>query len=139
MIFSERLQKERIRAQLTQKELAAKSGLSERTIQSYELGKRTPNQITSVQRIAEVLGVRTEYLLGEDGMLVVSAAERGGPNAKRDVSELVEELTAMFAGGELSEQDRDAAMRALNAAYWDTKKINQKYTKKVYRRAKKAE
>lgn len=139
MFFGERLKEERARAGLTQKELAAKSGLSERTIQSYELGARTPNQITSVQRIAEVLGVKTEYLLGEDGMLVVSAAERGGPNAKRDVSELVGELSAMFAGGELSDQDRDAAMRALNAAYWDAKVLNQKYTKRAYRKTKAAE
>ena len=33
----------------------------------------------------------------------------------------------MFAGGELSENDRDAVMIALQKAYFDCKEDNQKY------------
>ena len=39
----------------------------------------------------------------------------------------------MFAGGELSEQDKDAVMLALQKAYWACKEDNKKYTPKKYR------
>lgn len=38
----------------------------------------------------------------------------------------------MFAGGELSEGDKDAVMLALQKAYWDCKEDNKKYTPKKY-------
>ena len=40
----------------------------------------------------------------------------------------------MFAGGELSDQDREAVMRSLEKAYWLAKEDNQKYTPKKYRK-----
>lgn len=40
---------------LTQKELAGKINISERALQNYENGERTPNVITA-QRIASALG-----------------------------------------------------------------------------------
>lgn len=137
MEFKEKLRQERLRANISQRELAEKAGVTDRTIQNYESGKRTPSRLSPVKAIAKTLGVTTEYLLGEDGMLIADAAERGGAKTKRDIQQLVSEVTGLFAGGELTEEDRDAAMRALNDAYWQAKEINAKYTCKDYRKKRK--
>ena len=134
MEFAERLRQERQRAGLSQKELAEKANVTDRTIQKYESGKNIPTRLSSVKAVAEILGVTTEYLLGEEGLLIADAAERGGAKAKRDMQQLVLEVSGLFAGGDLTDEDRDAAMRALNEAYWNSKAINKKYTRKSYQK-----
>ena len=47
---------------------------------------------------------------------------------------MVAGVSALFAGGELSENDKDAVMRALQDAYWMAKERNkEKYTPQKYR------
>ncbi|NLX93299.1 MAG: helix-turn-helix transcriptional regulator [Clostridiales bacterium] len=139
MIFKDRLKAKRGEANITQAELAKLAGVSTRTIQNYELGSRRPYQIEVVQRIADALGTTTEYLLGSSGMMVADAHEKGGSKAARDIDELVSEVTGMFAGGSLSEEAIEGAMKALNDAYWIAKEKNKKYTPKKYRKATETE
>ncbi len=134
MIFKERLKEKRGEANLTQAELAKIAGVSTRTIQNYELGSRKPYQIEVVQKIADALNTTTEYLLGSSGIIVAEAHEKGGAKAARDIDELVSEVTGMFAGGSLSEEALEGAMKALNDAYWIAKEKNKKYTPKKYRK-----
>ena len=134
MIFKERLKEKRGEANLTQAELAKIAGVSTRTIQNYELGSRKPYQIEVVQKIADALNTTTEYLLGSGGIIVAEAHEKGGAKAARDIDELVSEVTGMFAGGSLSEEALEGAMKALNDAYWIAKEKNKKYTPKKYRK-----
>lgn len=139
MLFKERLKEKRHEANLTQAELAKKAGVSTRTIQNYELGSRKPYQIEVVQKIADALSITTEYLLGSSGIMVAEAHEKGGSKAARDIDELVSEVTGMFAGGSLSEEALEGAMKALNDAYWIAKEKNKKYTPKKYRKTTKTE
>ena len=134
MSFKERLKEKRGEANLTQAELAKIAGVSTRTIQNYELGSRKPYQIEVVQKIADALNTTTEYLLGSSGIIVAEAHEKGGAKAARDIDELVSEVTGMFAGGSLSEEALEGAMKALNDAYWIAKEKNKKYTPKKYRK-----
>ena len=127
MIFKERLKEKRGEANLTQAKLAKIAGVSTRTIQNYELGSRKPYQIEVVQKIADALNTTTEYLLGSSGIIVAEAHEKGGAKAARDIDELVSEVTGMFAGGKLSEEALEGAMKALNDAYWIAKEKNKKY------------
>ena len=127
MLFKERLKEKRHEANLTQAELAKKAGVSTRTIQHYELGSRKPYQIEVFQKIADALSTTTEYLLGSSGIMVAEAHEKGGSKAARDIDELVSEVTGMFAGGSLSEEALEGAMKALNDAYWIAKEKNKKY------------
>ena len=60
-------------------------------------------------------------------MYIVDAAERGGTKAKKEVQEILDEVTSLFAGGELGDSDKDEVMRLIQEAYWDAKKINKKY------------
>lgn len=130
MAFSEKLKEKRAASGLTQTELAKRTGVTARTIQNYELGTRRPGNMVIVQRIAEALGTTTEYLLSSGETLVVEAHERGGARAAKDINELVSEVTGMFAGGKLSDDALDGAMRALNEAYWIAKDKNKKYGRK---------
>ena len=135
MVFKDRLKEKRLEAGLTQVELAGKAGVTTRTIQNYELGNRKPANMEVIQRIADALNTTTEYLLGSSGAYVVEAQERGGAKAARDIEELVSEVTGLFAGGELSEEAIEGAMKALNDAYWMAKDKNRKYTPKKYRKS----
>lgn len=135
MVFKDRLKEKRLEAGLTQVELAGKAGVTTRTIQNYELGNRKPANMEVIQRIADALNTTTEYLLGSSGAYVVEAQERGGAKAARDIEELVSEVTGLFAGGELSEEAIEGAMKALNDAYWMAKEKNRKYTPKKYRKS----
>ena len=86
-----------------------------------------------IQKIADALNTTTEYLLGSSGTYVVEAHEKGGSKAARDIEQLVSEVTGLFAGGELSEESLEGAMKALNDAYWIAKEKNRKFTPKKYR------
>ena len=130
MAFAENLKEKRAQSGLTQAELAMKAGVTARTIQNYELGTRKPGNMVIVQRIADALGTTTEQLLSSGETLVVAAHERGGARAAKDINELVSEVTGMFAGGKLSDDALDGAMRALNEAYWIAKDKNKKYGRK---------
>ena len=135
MVYKDRLKETRLEAGLTKVELAKKAGVTTRTIQNYELGNRKPANMEVIQRIADALNTTTEYLLGSSGAYVVEAQERGGAKAARDIEELVSEVTGLFAGGELSEEAIEGAMKALNDAYWMAKEKNRKYTPKKYRKS----
>lgn len=130
MVFKERLKQKRVEAGMTQVQLAQSAGVTARTIQNYELGTRKPSNIEVVQKIADVLHTTTEYLLGSSGTYVVEAHEKGGAQSARDIEQLVSEVTGLFAGGELSEESLEGAMKALNDAYWIAKEKNRKYAAK---------
>ena len=133
MGFKERLKEKRLEANLTQTQLAERISVTARTIQNYELGTRKPTKLDVVEKLAEAVGTTTEYLLGQNELLVFAAQEQGGAKAARDINELVSEVTGLFAGGELSEESMDGVMQALNMAYWIAKEKNKKYTPKKYR------
>ena len=134
MGFKERLKEKRVEANLTQVELAKKAGVTARTIQNYELGNHKPVHVEVVQKIADALGTTTEYLLGSSVAYVADAYEKGGAKAARDIDELVGEVTGLFAGGTLSEEALEGAMKALNDAYWIANEKNNKYTPNKYRK-----
>lgn len=138
MAFKDNLRTRREELGVTRAELAKATGITARTLYNYESGSRRPSNMEIVQKIADALGTTTEYLLSSGETLVVAAHERGGAKAARDIDELVGEVTGMFAGGSLSDDALDGAMRALNEAYWIAKDKNKKYGRKKERDAERA-
>ncbi|WP_296628428.1 helix-turn-helix transcriptional regulator [uncultured Negativibacillus sp.] len=134
MGFKDRLKEKRIEAGLTQAELAERVSVTVRTIQNYEMGSRKPGNMKVIGEIAAALGTTSDYLLSSTETYSVEAHQKGGAKAARDIDELVGEVTGLFAGGQLSEDALEGAMRALNDAYWKAKEKNRKYTPKKYRR-----
>lgn len=136
MAFKNRLRDARVRANMTQVELAKAVGMTARTIQNYELGSQKPRGCETVAKLAEALGVALEDLMGPADIYVLQANEKGGTKVAKEIDDLVSEVTGMFTGGKLSKDALDGAMKALNEAYWIAKEKNKKYTPKQYHKSK---
>ena len=121
MEFGDKLKSKRQELGLSQQGLADKAKLSLRSIQNYESGQRSPANIDIVKNLASVLGVSTEYLLDDRSQYVIDAAQKGGDSAAADIDRLLSDIQGLFAGGSLSQQDKDKVMRAVNEIYWETK------------------
>lgn len=118
MKFSETLKRARKEAKLSQEDLARAAGISTRTLQNYEMGKRYPASLEIAGNLARELGTTTEALLSTGEKSIVSASG----DAKAQLQELVQAVSGLFSGGQLGDEDRDAAMEAIIAAYWAAKK-----------------
>ena len=133
MKFGEKVRLLRNEKKLSQTELGKMCGLSLRTIRNYEVDGRYPKQREVYTKLAAALGCEVNFLLSEDEEFVLQAQQSYGYKGARDAEELG--ASALFAGGELSENDKDAVMRALQDAYWMAKERNkEKYTPKKYRK-----
>ncbi len=69
-----RLKMLRLDAGLSQEEFAAKVGISRSCVANYETGKRRPD-IETIRRIAEVYGIMTDVLIGNDSYEDVTMRE----------------------------------------------------------------
>lgn len=134
MKFGEKLRDLRQENGLTQAELAEKAGISLRTISYYESGTTYPKNRNVYDTLAHILDVDVNYLRNEGDEFITSARQKYGYRGAKQAEEIVAEVTGLFAGGELSEEDKDSVMQALQQAYWDAKEENKKYTPKKYRK-----
>ena len=134
MTFGEKLRMARIDRKLTQKELASLSGIALRSIQNWEAGERTPKSRDAYDSLARILNVEVNDLMNDDAEFVLDARERYGARGERQARALIEQVTNLYAGGELAEEDMDAMNRALQEAYWMAKDINRKFVPKKYRK-----
>jgi transcriptional regulator with XRE-family HTH domain len=133
MKFNERLKVLREERGLTQVQLSQKSGITTRMIQNYESGANRP-RYDGAEKLANALEVPVTELLGQSGMLIAEAAEKGGAKTAREMSKLVDEVVGLFAGGALPQEDKDAYMAAISRAYFESNEENKKYTPKKYRK-----
>ena len=121
MEFSEKIRNARIAKGWSQDELADHSGISRRTIQNYELGARLPKKRETYKVLAETLGIDESVLLDQNVDFVLRANEQYGSTAMKQALNLVEDVRALWAGGDMEEEDMDEIMRALQEAYMDVK------------------
>ncbi len=134
MTFGERLKASREHAELTQGKLAELSGVSKRTIINWENGSRKPSNIEAVTKVAEVLKVSVKNLLDENEVFVLEIGEEYGAKGRKGAEKVLADVTALFAGGEMNDEDMDTFLQAVQSAYWDVKKKNrEKYTPKKYK------
>ena len=121
MAFGEKLRQFRVASGLSQQKLADAVGVTRQTIYHYESRGRYCKDIPTVKRLANVLNVSVSELMDEEDYLLMDAQAKGGSDARHDIQMLVARVAAMFAGGELGDEDKDAALRAITDAYWDAK------------------
>ncbi|MCL2697904.1 MAG: helix-turn-helix domain-containing protein [Oscillospiraceae bacterium] len=131
MAFSDRLKELRQRENMTQAEFAAALGVTSRAIIYYETGQRIPKDMVFYKKVSEQFKMPLESLLNEREEFVANAYAEGGVVEMRKAEALVAEAGALFAGGSLSDEDKDAVFYALQEAYWFAKTENKKkYAKK---------
>lgn len=134
MAFSENLRRLRIERELTQEDLAKKSGVSARMIQNYEIGTSQPRMGTA-EKLAAALEISINDLLGVEGMAAAEIGAAHGARAERNFMKYAKEFSAMMAGGEIPEEDRTAAFLMIASAYNQATEIaKEKYTPKRYRK-----
>ena len=139
MTFGEKIKQERLKRGMDQKYFAALIGVSFRTVQNYETKNVLPRTRDAYRKIAAALGVNVNYLLSDDEEFLLTAKEQFGARGKRDAEQLMQDAGALFAGGELAEEDMDAMMLALQQMYIDAKTRNRaKYTPEKFRQNKKS-
>lgn len=126
MTFSDKIKRSREVVKLTQLELAKAVGVSRRTIASYESGGARARRYTT-EKLANALKVSVKYLSDdsctdplediEKDEYIDQARALYGAKGVRDVDELLQENIAFFAGGELSQEQKDAFFQAVMTAY----------------------
>ena len=126
MTFSDKIKRSREVVKLTQLELAKAVGVSQRTIASYESGGARARRYTT-EKLANALKVSVKYLSDdsctdplediEKDEYIDQARALYGTQGVRDMEELLRENTALFAGGELSQEQKDAFFQAVMTAY----------------------
>ena len=123
MSFSIKLKELRLRNNLTQEQLARKLDITTRTVLMYEKGKNYPS-VESLTKIANFFKVSISFLMNDQNEVQAQWGKRERPGAKQ----LIEEISDLFSGGELSEAEKDAVMEAVQEAYWTAKKKTQAQT-----------
>ena len=128
--FSEKVRDSRALLELNQQELADLVGVSKRTIATYETVDVKPRQST-MKKLASALQVSIDYLTRDEiddpsyGLekepYVDEVRERLGAKAAREIDFLMEKNTALFAGGEIPQEAKDAYFDAVMAAYLECK------------------
>lgn len=136
MKFGEKVRAARQDAGMSQEALAKAVDVSLRTILGYENENRYPRKREIYAKLADALHVDVNYLLTEDEEFTATAAEKYGSRGKQQAEALVAELSGLFAGGELADEDMDAMMRAVQEAYWIAKENNRKFVPKKYQKGK---
>ena len=106
MTFGEKVRSLRKEKKMSQQELASMVGVSYRTIRSWEVEGRFPKQNVLYQKLADALQCDVSYLMSENA--------------------------AMFAGGSLTDEDKIAFMDEIQSLYLDSKRRAKKFTPKKY-------
>ena len=124
--FAEKVFDARTELGFSQSQLGERVGVSLRSILAYEKGEKTPRPST-VLKLARVLNVSVKFLTDEncenplediekDGY-IEEARERYGAKGARDLDTLIRENCALFAGGELTADEKEVFFEALTKAY----------------------
>lgn len=124
--FADKVKEARISLGMSQTQLAQEVGVSPRSVQAYERGEKKPRAAV-MSRLAKALKVSVKFLVldeCEDPMAEIEkdnyieeARERYGAKGARDVEQLLADNAALFAGGELSQDQKDAFFQAVMTAY----------------------
>lgn len=126
MNISDKIKRCRELKKLSQYDLAKLTGLSQRTIASYESQNVIP-RASNIVKLSNALGVSVDYLTNDNlsdpqhgadmKEFVDSAKARLGAEAGEEVEALLNKTVALFAGGELSDEARDDYFSAVLHAY----------------------
>jgi transcriptional regulator with XRE-family HTH domain len=111
---------------LSQGALADKVGVSQRSITAYETGTAKPRGVTA-RKLARALDVSLDYLLSDETVDPGSGREKDlyleniniayGKKGEEEAKTLLEKNVALFAGGSLSQEAKDAFFEAVMTAY----------------------
>lgn len=144
MTFGEKVKEARLALNLSQTELAKMTGISERSLYTYEQLGTIP-RMSNVKKLAEALNVTTAYLMDNDESdkqshideeLFISAAKsQYGYRGAKEAQDVIGRTRALLAGGDLDDDAKEVFFRALMEVYLESKaEASAKFTPKKYRK-----
>lgn len=144
MKFGEKIKAARTTLNLTQTELAELTGISERSLYTYEQLGTLPRK-SNIPKLADALHVSVSYLCNEgdadpgkafeEEAFLAEAREKYGSRGAKQAQEALRQVNSLFAGGELDEEAKDVFMQSLMEVYLSSKaKASEKFTPKSVKR-----
>ncbi len=128
--FAEKVKDARISLGMSQLQLAQEVGVSSRSVLAYENGQKRPRQAT-MAKLAKALKVSIKFLSDDEcedpvadiekDNYIEEARARYGSKGGREIEQLLADNTALFAGGEISQEQKDAFFQAIMLAYVTSK------------------
>ena len=120
--------------------LSRASGLSDRAIRYIENNERQPS-VDAIKKLSAALEVGTDYFMDDDLFLqelhkeevLAQAKEKYGSRGMAQARAVYESAKALYAGGRLNEDERDAFRDLMLEMFFDSKEEAKKYTPKKYR------
>ena len=140
MTFGEKIKLARTALNLSQAELAGATGISERSLYTYEQLNTIPRR-SNVQKLGDALHVSVTYLLDEEEAdphkdldqesFILKVRNSYGNQSAHDAQEVLEKAGALFAGGDLDDEAKEIFMQSLMEVYIRSKeKAREKFSHK---------
>lgn len=122
MKFRDKLRLQRGKIGISQDKLADIVGVTRGSIANYEQGVSYPKNREVYRKLADFFHVDINYFLteDEDEIFLAAAMERFGKEGLNRAEVLLKETAALFAGGELSDKDKIAFQREMQAIFLDS-------------------
>lgn len=130
MRFGEKIKAARLALDLSQAELAQMTGITERSLYSYEQNDTFP-RTSNLKKLAQALNVSVSYLMGEsesdaqsninEEIFLANVKNEYGSKGAKEASEVLSRASALFAGGELDDEAKEIFFQSLMEVYLDSK------------------
>jgi len=130
MKFGEKLKQARLKAGMTQEALGTAADVTKRTIINYETGNRYPRDRSVYSRLAQALDCEVNFLLTEDEEFITEAGSKYGSSGETEARRLLERSAALFAGGDLNEEDKLEFLLEIQQLYLESKENAKKFASK---------
>ena len=121
MGFGVKIRKLRESKGWTQQELGEMIGMSTRTICAYENENIRPRKRETYNQLSELFDVNVNYLLTDEESFIFQAHNDFGKVGMQEATELINGVIGLFAGGDLTLEDKKAVLDTIEEAYYDAK------------------
>ena len=118
MNFGEKLLQLRKAKHLTQSEVAKAIGITTRSYTDYEHNIHYPQTRDRYKALAKFFNVDVNYFYTENEKFIDNTGQWYNYCGRQQADALVDELAKLFAGDELSDEDKVEVMMNIQRVYW---------------------
>ena len=130
MTFGQKILKARTTLNITQTELAQLTGISERSLYTYEQGNIIPRK-SNLEKLAKALHVSVTYLLDdaeentqkdmEKKDFIHKIKDTQGNKGAHEAQEILDHVSTFLAGDDLDDDAKEVFIQSLMEVYIDSK------------------